>query len=600
MIHARTDGETFGLAIGEFSSLNKPIITCRSSKDNAHLDILGDKAIIYDSKPSLISIFKNIKEIIQSRNDWNCYKEYNPENVMKQFNSVFLTDNIRAINIDYDKIKYIDINSTNNSKINYNYNDKSNLFVVTAFLDIDRSKWNNYGRNVKIYLESFYNFFNYDNNIIAFIDEKYIDDIIKYYNKKAIYKKCHFISINRSWMETNIFAWQQLDIMTKIMISDYYTKLVNQRINNGNPENIYPEYNAINHSKIDFISYAINTGLISKKDIVVWLDFGYFTSIFKHKSQYPSFSINKHLINPNYMSFFLRNRMDKTDEDTILTLINAPEKFTGSYFSGSAILMLELQKIYHDCLLDIHNKCISDDDQHIYLKCYLSKPDIFELYLNDKQWPIGLLYHEYVPDRYEIIKHLLSKIENGTIVEIGCDRGDLSNFILENNSSVNLFSIDPYITYNEYIDSINFVTGDNLYNKTNNLLKEKFDSRFNLIRKFSNNALNDVPDNLDLIYIDGNHKYNYVYEDINLWCKKLSPNGIIIGDDAVDTDETKRDLNGNIFIEWMVNCFGEYGVVKAFNDFIKNNNFYGKRIGNQYILCKNKQIFDDKLFKINN
>ena len=27
MIHARTDGETFGLAIAEFSTLNKPIIS---------------------------------------------------------------------------------------------------------------------------------------------------------------------------------------------------------------------------------------------------------------------------------------------------------------------------------------------------------------------------------------------------------------------------------------------------------------------------------------------------------------------------------------------------------------------------------------------
>jgi len=61
MIHARSDGETFGLAIAEFSSLNKPIVTCRSDKDNCHLDILGEKAIIFDSETSLIDILSRIE-----------------------------------------------------------------------------------------------------------------------------------------------------------------------------------------------------------------------------------------------------------------------------------------------------------------------------------------------------------------------------------------------------------------------------------------------------------------------------------------------------------------------------------------------------------
>ena len=90
MIHARSDGETFGLAVAEFSTCNKPVITCKSNHDNCHIDILGDKAIIYDSIGSLLSIFTNIREIIKTRDDWNAYKEYTPEIVMKQFNEVFL------------------------------------------------------------------------------------------------------------------------------------------------------------------------------------------------------------------------------------------------------------------------------------------------------------------------------------------------------------------------------------------------------------------------------------------------------------------------------------------------------------------------------
>jgi beta-1,4-mannosyl-glycoprotein beta-1,4-N-acetylglucosaminyltransferase len=90
MIHARSDGETFGLAIAEFSSLNKPVITSVSNMDNSHIEILGSKGIIYDTVDSLMEIFKNIRTIIKSKDDWNAYKEYTSEIVMKKFMNVFI------------------------------------------------------------------------------------------------------------------------------------------------------------------------------------------------------------------------------------------------------------------------------------------------------------------------------------------------------------------------------------------------------------------------------------------------------------------------------------------------------------------------------
>jgi glycosyltransferase involved in cell wall biosynthesis len=89
MIHARSDGETFGLAVAEFSSLNKPVITCVSSIYNSHIEILSEKAIIYNTEDRLIDIFKNIRTIIKSRDDWNAYKEFTPEKVMEKFYTVF-------------------------------------------------------------------------------------------------------------------------------------------------------------------------------------------------------------------------------------------------------------------------------------------------------------------------------------------------------------------------------------------------------------------------------------------------------------------------------------------------------------------------------
>jgi hypothetical protein len=90
MIHARAEGETFGLSIAEFSSKNKPVITCPSG-DLEHIRILGDKALLYRSKDELLKIFNNIKNIIKNNDDWNAYKQYTPENVMRLFNELIFS-----------------------------------------------------------------------------------------------------------------------------------------------------------------------------------------------------------------------------------------------------------------------------------------------------------------------------------------------------------------------------------------------------------------------------------------------------------------------------------------------------------------------------
>ena len=81
MIHARIDGETFGLSIGEFSIKNKPIITCPCG----HLEhiILNNKAILYNSKEELVNIFLNFKK--NENDNWNKFKLYTPEYVMNLF-----------------------------------------------------------------------------------------------------------------------------------------------------------------------------------------------------------------------------------------------------------------------------------------------------------------------------------------------------------------------------------------------------------------------------------------------------------------------------------------------------------------------------------
>lgn len=91
MIHARQMGETFGAAVSEFSIKNKPIITCRGH-DNAHLDILKEKAIIYNSNNTeeIYNIFKNFDRDEAKTKDWNAYYDYSPNNIMDKFNNLFI------------------------------------------------------------------------------------------------------------------------------------------------------------------------------------------------------------------------------------------------------------------------------------------------------------------------------------------------------------------------------------------------------------------------------------------------------------------------------------------------------------------------------
>ena len=90
MIHARYHGETFGLAIAEFSAANKPVITFKKSKDKEHLKILKYKAITYSNKDELNRIFESLPDIINTQNQWNAYKAFEPSNVMKLFNDICL------------------------------------------------------------------------------------------------------------------------------------------------------------------------------------------------------------------------------------------------------------------------------------------------------------------------------------------------------------------------------------------------------------------------------------------------------------------------------------------------------------------------------
>jgi len=89
MLWARADGEVMSMAMGEFSTMNKPII-CMNVGYPGHIYLLKENALWYDDLPSLCKILLNFNPETERKKDWNAYKEYTPENVMRIFQDVYL------------------------------------------------------------------------------------------------------------------------------------------------------------------------------------------------------------------------------------------------------------------------------------------------------------------------------------------------------------------------------------------------------------------------------------------------------------------------------------------------------------------------------
>lgn len=89
MLHARSDGETFGLAVAEFSIKNKPVFTYSASEDKAHIQMLGEKGLLYDNADDLFRMLMDFRP--DPSKNWDAYsRDYNPKAVMAKFEDVFL------------------------------------------------------------------------------------------------------------------------------------------------------------------------------------------------------------------------------------------------------------------------------------------------------------------------------------------------------------------------------------------------------------------------------------------------------------------------------------------------------------------------------
>lgn len=156
-------------------------------------------------------------------------------------------------------------------------------------------------------------------------------------------------------------------------------------------------------------------------------------------------------------------------------------------------------------------------------------------------------------------------------LEIGVWKGDYSNEILQRKPS-ELHLVDPWKFQPEF--SSKWYGGkiakqqndmDNIYNS---VVKRFMGKPVHIHRGFSSNLYNEFEDSyFDWVYIDGNHEYDYVLDDLKNYLPKVKSGGFLCGDDYV----WKNDNN-------------ELTVKNAVLEFIKKTNLHLEVYGNQFII----------------
>mgnify|MGYP001572503114 CR=1 FL=1 len=141
----------------------------------------------------------------------------------------------------------------------------------------------------------------------------------------------------------------------------------------------------------------------------------------------------------------------------------------------------------------------------------------------------------YVPTRYQLPNILNARRLFGEGAEIGVAEGEFSEFILANWKGRRLYSIDPWMEFprDQYEDACNVPQGaqDECYKQTRERLRP-FGDRSLIVRRTSLEAAAGFQaGQLDFAYVDAQHHYEAVREDLALWYPKIRKGGILAGHD---------------------------------------------------------------------
>ena len=120
--------------------------------------------------------------------------------------------------------------------------------------------------------------------------------------------------------------------------------------------------------------------------------------------------------------------------------------------------------------------------------------------------------------------------KDGTFVELGAWLGKSSSYLCDKATGQNIVIVDSFKGTAEYLDSYYQLA------KTKDIYKlfteNMGDRKYTAIKATSKAAARKFKDeSLDVVFIDLDHSYEAVKEDIKLWLPKVKKGGYIAGDD---------------------------------------------------------------------
>jgi len=148
---------------------------------------------------------------------------------------------------------------------------------------------------------------------------------------------------------------------------------------------------------------------------------------------------------------------------------------------------------------------------------------------------------------------LVRSMKPAVCVEIGSARGRSACFIgraLKENGSGRLFAIDPHVSTN-WNDNASVETLPIL---ESNLRKFQLESQVQIVRKTSIEAANDWNSPIDMIFIDGDHSYEGVKQDWELFVPHVKEFGVVVFHDTIwdrrpDSQWSRKDMGVPRFVD---------------------------------------------------
>jgi hypothetical protein len=127
----------------------------------------------------------------------------------------------------------------------------------------------------------------------------------------------------------------------------------------------------------------------------------------------------------------------------------------------------------------------------------------------------------------------------GNGIEVGSAAGQYATKLLSAWKGKALYMVDPWEkqAHDDYLENTNNVAPFAEWHASCVHLSQK-DERAHLMKMTSKEASEKFRlDCLDFVYIDGNHDYRHVLEDLELWYNRVKPGGLVGGHDCYNDHE---------------------------------------------------------------